>query len=112
MKKFFAIAFGMAFTMGAMAQTPGQKTPSDKKKVEKQLENTVAAKKDEKHEAASNLSKLKVGAAVQNRKEVRADRRSIHRKAKHLKKVHGVKHPIIHAQDAVKEKKDAENGKN
>lgn len=112
MKKFFAIAFGMALTTVAMAQTTPAKTASDKKKVEKQLENTVAAKKDEKHEAATNLSKLKVGAAIQNRKEVRADRRSIHRKAKHLKKVHGVKHPIIDAQDKVKEKKDDKNGKN
>ena len=107
MKKIFAMVFGMALTTFAMAQTT-----AGQKKGEKQLENTIAAKKDEKHEAATNLSKLKVRAAIQNRKEVRADRRIIHRKAKHLKKVHGVKHPILNAQEEVKEKKDNKNGKN
>ncbi len=112
MKKLIFILLGFALTSGAMAQTAEKKAAMDKKKTEKQLNSTIAAKKDEKHEAGSDLKHLKISAAVKDRKEVRADRRRIHRKAHHLKKAHGSKHPRIKAQRAVKDEKDEKNSKN
>lgn len=112
MKKLIFIALGLALTTGAMAQTPKKKAEIDKKKTEKELQTTIAAKKDEKHEVAADMKHLKLRAAIKDRKEVRADRRRINRKANHLKKAHGVEHPIIKAQKAVKEDKDEKNGKN
>ena len=103
---------GVVLTTATMAQTDQKKAEMDKKKTEKQLETTIKAKKDEKHEAGSALKNGKVSTAIKDRKEVRADSRRIHRKANHLKKAHGVKHPIIKAQKAVKEDKDEKKGKN
>ena len=112
MKKIAFILLGFALTSGAMAQTAEKKAEMDKKKTEKQLEKTIAAKKDEKHEVGSDIKHLKVGAAVKDRKEVRSDRHRIHRKAHHLKKAYGVKHPIIKAQKEVREDENEKKGKN
>ena len=106
MKRLFFILLGVVLTTGAMAQTAEKKAQMDKKKTEKQLEEAIEAKKDEKKEVGNDLKHLKIGEAVKDRKEVRADRRIIHRKAKHLKQAHGVKHPIRKAQKEVKEEKD------
>jgi len=111
MKKLIFILLGVVLTTGAMAQTAEKKAQMDKKKDEKQLENAIAAKKDEKHEVGSDLKHLKIAAAVKDRKEVRADRRRIHRKANHLKKTDGVEHPIIKAQKALKEDKEKKEEK-
>ena len=116
MKRIIFAMLGFALTTGAMAQTaktqsPKTKTELHKKKTENQLENAIAAKKDEKHEAGTALKHGKINKAIKDRKEVRADRRIIHRKARHLKKVHGVKHPILKAQKEVKEDKDEKKGK-
>ena len=112
MKKIAFILLGFALTSGTMAQTAEKKAEMDKKKTEKQLENAIEAKKDEKHEVGSDLKHLKIGAAVKDQKEVRSDRRRIHRKAHHLKKAYGVKHPIIKAQKEVREDENEKKGKN
>jgi ribosomal protein S8 len=101
MKRIAFILLSFALTSGAMAQTA----------TKKQLQTTIKEKKDEKHEVGSDLKHLKVSAAVKDRKEVRSDRRRIHRKAHHLKKAHGVDHPTIKAQKEVKEAKDQRKGK-
>jgi hypothetical protein len=111
MKRIAFILLSFALTSGAMAQTATKKAEMDKKKTEKQLQTTIKEKKDEKHEVGSDLKHLKVSAAVKDRKEVRSDRRRIHRKAHHLKKAHGVDHPTIKAQKEVKEAKDQRKGK-
>ena len=49
---------------------------------------------------------------MKDQKEVRSDRRRIHRKAHHLKKAYGVKHPIIKAQKEVREDENEKKGKN
>lgn len=106
MKKIIFILLGVVLTTGAMAQTTEKKVQIDKRKDEKELKNEIAAKKDEKKEVGNDLTHLKIGAAVKDRKEVRADRRRIHRKARHIKKYHGVEHPIIKAQKQLKEDKE------
>ena len=105
MKQIFFILLGFAITTSTIAQTAEKKAEMDKKKTEKQLGTTIAAKKAEKHEVGADIKHLKVSAAVKDRKEVRADRRRIHRKSKHLKNAYGVKHPRIKAQKEVKENK-------
>ncbi len=95
---------GAVLTTGAFAQT---------KKVEtKKLENTIADKKADKHEAGNNLKHFRVKRAVNGRKEVRSHRRSIHRQGRNLTRRHGVRHPIHKAKVEVKEEKDAKKGKN
>ena len=69
------------------------------------LKNTIKDKKEDKHEAGKDLGKLKIKAAVAERKEVRAHRRSIRRQGKRLRR-HGVKHPIEKAKHAAKVDKD------
>jgi Ni/Co efflux regulator RcnB len=97
MKRLIIIMLGMAFTTGAMAQT--------KKAEEKDLKKTIEAKKDEKKEVGDDLKHLKVGQAVEDRKDVRAIRKNEHRKAKHLKKAHGVKNPVHKAEKEIREEK-------
>ena len=105
MKRLFFILVGAALTTGAMAQTPEKKEEISKKKSEKQLKNAVAEKKEEKHEVANDLKKLKIDKAIDDRKDVRAQRKIIHRRARHLKQAHGSKHPIRKAQKQLKAEK-------
>ncbi len=96
---------GIAFTTVAMAQSTDTKVEMDKKKTEKQLKNVIKEKKDEKKEAGTDLKHLKLDKAIEDRKEVRADRRLEHKKARHLRNVHGVKNPIHKAQKEIREEK-------
>lgn len=105
MKKTIFILLSIALTSGVMAQTAAAKAEIHKKENEKQLKNAVAEKKEEKHEVAHDLKHLKVGEAIEDRKDVRAERKVIHKKAKHLKKAHGAKHPIRKAQKQLKAEK-------
>ena len=98
---------GLALTTIVMAQTPERKLEMDKKKTEKELKNVIKEKKDEKKEAGTDLKHLKLDKAIEDRKEVRADRRLEHKKARHLRKVHGAKNPIHKAEKEIRaEKKD------
>ncbi|MCW3093107.1 MAG: hypothetical protein JWP81_4176 [Ferruginibacter sp.] len=106
MKRFIFISLGLALTTGAMAQTAQKKAEIHKEKTEKQLKTAIIAKKDEKHEVGNDLKHANLGEAIKDRKEVRADRRIVHRKAKHLRKAHGVKHPIHTAQKEIRHDND------
>lgn len=96
---------GIALSSIAMAQSTATKVEMDKKKTEKELKNVIKEKKDEKKEAGTELKHLKLDKAIEDRKEVRADRRLEHKKARHLRKVHGVKNPIHKAQKEIREEK-------
>ena len=106
MKKIAILVF-IVFGFGAatMAQT------KDVKNDQRVLKNSIKDKKEDKHEAGSDLAHLRVEKAIQGRKEVRRHRRSIHKQGKHLER-HGVKNPIHKAKVQAKAEKDAKNGKN
>ena len=96
---------GIVFTTISMAQSTETKVETDKKKTESQLKNTIKEKKEEKKEVGKDLKHLKLDKAIEDRKDVRAERRAEHKKARHLRKVHGVKNPIHKAQKEIREEK-------
>ena len=96
---------GIALTTIAMAQTTETKVAIDKKKTENQLKNTIKEKKEEKKEVGNDLKHLKLDKAIEDRKDVRAVRRVEHKKARHLRKMHGVKNPIHKAEKEIREEK-------
>jgi hypothetical protein len=105
MKKIIFLMLGAALTTGAFAQTT-------KKEETRNLENKIADKKEDKHEAGKDLENGRIRKAVKGRKEVRSHRRTIHRMGKHLEKAHGVQHPIHKAKVEVKKEKDIRQGNN
>lgn len=105
MKRLIFIMLGTALTTGAMAQTAEKKAEMDKKKTEQELKKTIVDKKEEKKEAGNNLKHLKVGAAIEDRKDVRSLRKKEHRQARHLKNAHGVKNPIHKEEKKIREEK-------
>ncbi|MBC7508005.1 MAG: hypothetical protein H7320_04535 [Ferruginibacter sp.] len=105
MKKLIFMMAGIVFTTLAMAQSTETKVERDKKKTESQLKNTIKEKKEEKKEVGKDLKHLKLDKAIEDRKDVRAERRAEHKKARHLRKVHGVKNPIHKAQKEIREEK-------
>ena len=103
MKKFiFLLLLGAVCSTGVMAQT------KDIKNDKTVLKNTIKDKKEDKHEVGKDLSKLKIKAAIEDRKEVRSHRRSIHRQGRHLRRS-GVRHPIEKAKHEAKVDKDKKN---
>jgi hypothetical protein len=104
MKKVFFLLVGFALTTAVMAQ-------KDKAADTKKLQNTIADKKEDKHEVGKDLEHLRIESAMKKRKEVRAHKKVIHKTARDLKENHGVEHPIKDAKKVVKAKKDAKNGK-
>lgn len=96
--------------MGVVIANTGFAQTKDIKHDEKTLKNTIADKKEDRHEVGKDLAHLKVKKAMKERKEVRHHRRSIHHQAKHLNN-HGVKHPIEKAKHQVKAEKEAKKGK-
>ena len=96
--------------MGVGIGHTGFSQTKDIKHDEKTLKNTVADKKEDRHEVGKDLAHLKVNKAIKERKEVRHHRRSIHQQAKHLNR-HDVKHPITKAKHQVKAEKEAKKGK-
>lgn len=100
MKKIVTLLLtGILLSAGAMAQT------KDIKKDQKVLKNTVADKKEDRHEVGKDIANLRVKRAVDDRQEVRQHRRSIRRQGRHLRH-HGVKHPIQKAKHEAKVDKD------
>ena len=96
---------GIAITTISMAQTTETKVAIDKKKTENQLKNAIKEKKEEKKEVGNDLKHLKLDKAIKDRKDVRAVRRVEHKKARHLRKMHGVKNPIHKAENQIREEK-------
>jgi hypothetical protein len=105
MKKItFLLLSSIVFSTCVMAQTKEVKTD------EKNLKNTIVDKKEDKHEAGTDLAHLKVKSALKKRKEVRRHRRSIHRQGENLE-AHGVKHPIEKAKHEAKAEKELKKAK-
>jgi competence protein ComGC len=103
MKKIiFLLLIGAIVSTNSIAQT------KDIKNDQTVLKNTIKDKKEDKHEAGTDLANLKIKSAIKERKEVRHHRRSIQKQAKHLRK-HGVKHPIEKAKHEAKVDKDKKN---
>ena len=105
MKKIvMLLLMGTVLSTAAIAQT---KDVKDDKRV---LKNTIKDKKEDRREVGSDVTHLRVKAAVRHHKEVRRHRKSIHRQGEHLEQ-HGVKHPIRKAKHQAKAEKDAKNGR-
>jgi hypothetical protein len=105
MKKIvFILCIGLASATGVMAQT------KDVKQDQKVLKNSIADKKEDKHEVGKDLAHLRIESARNKHKEVRRHRRSIHKQGQHLEN-HGMKAPIRKAKRQAKADKDAKKGK-
>lgn len=104
-KNVILLLIGVALSAGTMAQTKVIKAE------EKNLENSIKEKKEDRHEAGKDLKNFRIKSSLKGRKEVRRDRRSIHRQGAHLKK-HGIKHPIENAKKEAKIDKDIKNANN
>ena len=105
MKKIAILLFaGVIFSTGAMAQTKDTKTE------QRVLKNSIADKKEDKHEAGKDLDHLRVKSALKGRREVRHHRKSIHKQGERLEN-RGVKEPIEKAKHQAKVEKDVKKGK-
>lgn len=104
MKKVLSILLGLALTSGAMAQTtPAAKAEAGKKQGEKQLEKSVEDKRADRKEMGKDLTHLRISKAVKHRKEVRRHNKAIRKGSRHLRRHHGVKHPVMDAKKEIKE---------
>jgi hypothetical protein len=103
-KIFLLLVIGTGISAGAMAQSNSVKTD------QRILKNTVADKKEDKHEVGNNLQHLRVKSAMRGHREVKRHRRSIHKQGENLER-RGVAHPVEHAKKQVKAEKDMKKGK-
>ena len=103
MKKVLSILLGVALTTSAMAQTPAVKAEVNKEKEKEQLEKSVEDKRADRKEMGKDLTHLKISKAVKHRKEVRRHNKAIRVKSRHLRRHHGVKHPVMDVKKEIKE---------
>jgi hypothetical protein len=100
-KSIVLLLIGIVFSIGAMAQEKDKNVKAE----ENHLSNNIVDKKEEKHEAGKDLAHLKVKSALNERKEVRARKKIIHRQDEHLE-ARGVKHPLEKAKHMAKAEKE------
>ena len=105
MKKSIILAAGLMLTIGAFAQTTPRQ--EDKKEDSKALRDDIKEKRKDNKEVAKDVTHLKLKEAKKEHREVVADKKAMHRDAKHLKKEHGVKHPIRRAKHQIHEQHEA-----
>ncbi len=103
MKKVLSILLGVALTTSAMAQTPAVKAEVNKEKQMEQLEKSVEDKRADRKVMGKDLTHLKISKAVRDRKEVRRHNKAIRKKSRHLRRHHGVKHPVMDVKKEIKE---------
>jgi hypothetical protein len=106
MKTIISIAAGIILCSSAMAQTPEQK----KKEEMKDLKKDVVEKREDQKQVTKDLTHAKVRKAVNDHKEVHADRQDMKADEAHLKS-EGVKHPKYKARHKIKAEKHEKKAK-
>jgi hypothetical protein len=106
MKTIVSIAAGIILTFSAMGQTPEQK----KKEEMKDLKKDVVEKREDQKQVTKDLTHAKVKKAVNDHKEVHADRQDMKADEARLKS-EGVKHPKYKARHKIKAEKHEQKAK-
>jgi len=108
MNKIAILLFtGIVLSTGAMAQTKAQQDVNMNQKV---LTNTIVDKKEDKHEAGSDMAHFKMKSAMAKRREVRRHRKSIRIQSENLEN-HGVSHPLTKSKHQAKAEKEMKESK-
>ena len=100
------ILMGVLFSAALVAQTPVEK----KKEEMKGLKKDVVEKREERKEMGKAITHAKFKKAVNERKDVRAEKREIKEDAARLEK-QGVKHPEAKAKHKIRAEKEEKKAK-
>ncbi len=100
------VLLGVLFSIALTAQTPVEK----KKEEMKDLKKDVVEKREERKEMGKAITHAKFKKAVNERKDVRAEKRHIKRDAARLEK-QGVKHPVAKAKHKIHAEKEEKKAK-